>query len=52
MTVVIRDISIEPGELPVPPVGPEPERVYHYTGVGGLHGIIEKQCLWASESGT
>jgi hypothetical protein len=46
---MVRDISIEPGELPVPPVGTEPELVYHYTGVGGLKGIIEKQCLWASD---
>jgi len=49
LDAVVRDISIEPGELPMPPVGPEPERVYHYTGVTGLTGIIEGQCLWASD---
>jgi hypothetical protein len=47
--VVARDISIEPGELPVPPAGTEPERVYHYAGVTGLKGIIGDQCLWASD---
>lgn len=46
---MVKDISIEPGELPVPPVGPEPERVYHYTGVSGLMGIIESRRLWASD---
>jgi hypothetical protein len=49
LSVVVRDISIEPGELPVPPVGPEPERVYHYAGVTGFKGIIAGQCLWASD---
>src|SRR5258708_18931696 len=47
--VVFRDISIEAGEAPVPAVGVEPERVYHYAGVSGLKGIIEDQCLWASD---
>ena len=49
MIVVIRDISIEPGELPLPPAGSEPELVYHYAGVSGLKGIIEGRCLWASD---
>jgi Protein of unknown function (DUF2971) len=49
LIVVIRDISIEPGELPLPPAGSEPELVYHYAGVSGLKGIIEDQCLWASD---
>ena len=46
---MVSDVSIEPGELPLPPVGSEPERVYHYAGVPGLKGIIERQCLWASD---
>lgn len=49
------DISIEPTEpirprdLPLPPASSEPELVYHYAGVNGLRGIIEGQCLWASD---
>jgi hypothetical protein len=43
LVLVVRDISIEPGKLPVPPVGTEPELVYHYTSVAGLQGIIEQQ---------
>jgi hypothetical protein len=46
---MVRDISIEPGEVPVPPVGTEPELIYQYTGVAGLRGIVENKCLWASD---
>ena len=38
---MIRDISIEPGELPLPPVGSESDLVYHYAGVSGLKRINE-----------
>ena len=44
-----QDISIAPGELPTPSAHSEPEIVYHYTGVGGLRGIIENGSLWASD---
>ena len=46
---MVRDISISPGELPEPPAGTEPERIYHYTDAGGLLGIVEKKCLRASD---
>lgn len=49
LAVMVRDISVDPAEVPVPPVGTEPERVYQYTGVAGLKGIIENKCLWASD---
>lgn len=49
LVLMVRDISIEPGELPLPPVGSEPALVYHYAAVAGLKGIIEDQCLWASD---
>lgn len=26
-----------------------PERLYHYTSIDGLKGILDSRCLWASQ---
>ena len=43
------DISLAPGEIPVSPVGAEPELIYHYTDPAGLQGVIKDKCLRAGD---
>jgi hypothetical protein len=47
---MVRDISIDPGELPVLPVGSEPESVYRHALVSGLMRTWETKtsCIRAS----
>ncbi len=41
------DLLDLPTEIPTP-VGEMPERLYHYTDIHGLMGILESNSLWAS----
>jgi Protein of unknown function (DUF2971) len=42
------DISLAAGEVPAAPA--DDELVYHYTGISGLLGIIEKKVIWATDA--